>query len=89
MVGIASLYAAISYRNTLDSACTLDLLEYARNVLSTIPYLSFVGTKKDNIGIISFVIDGISIQTIQDHLERHNICIRTGGHCAHPLLEYL
>jgi cysteine desulfurase/selenocysteine lyase len=88
MAGIASLHAAIIYRQS----CTLDtrnLLEYTRDALSRIPYIILLWTKKNNIGIVSFVIDGIQTHIIQDHLESHHICVRSGGHCAHPLLEYL
>lgn len=65
----------------------LDLLNYATEKLSSIPGLKIIGTAKEKIGLISFLIDGLHPQDIGLLLDQYGIAIRTGHHCAQPLMN--
>jgi cysteine desulfurase/selenocysteine lyase len=63
------------------------LLAYATEKLQAIPGLRIVGTAPEKIAVISFVIDGVHPQDIGVLLDKFGIAIRTGHHCAQPLME--
>ena len=63
------------------------LLAYATEKLKVIPGLRIVGTAPEKIAVISFVIDGVHPQDIGVLLDKFGIAIRTGHHCAQPLMQ--
>jgi cysteine desulfurase/selenocysteine lyase len=63
------------------------LLAYATQKLQAIPGLRIVGTAPEKIAVISFVIDGVHPQDIGVLLDKFGIAIRTGHHCAQPLMQ--
>ena len=63
------------------------LLAYATEKLQKIPGLRIVGTAPEKIAVISFVIDGVHPQDIGVLLDKFGIAIRTGHHCAQPLMQ--
>jgi cysteine desulfurase/selenocysteine lyase len=63
------------------------LLVYATEKLQAIPGLRIVGTAPEKIAVISFVIDGVHPQDIGVLLDKFGIAIRTGHHCAQPLMQ--
>ena len=63
------------------------LLDYATEQLSQIPGLRIIGQAPLKIGVISFVLDGIHPQDLGVLLDKFGIAIRTGHHCAQPLME--
>lgn len=63
------------------------LLAYATAKLQKIPGLRIVGTAPEKIAVISFVIDGVHPQDIGVLLDKFGIAIRTGHHCAQPLMQ--
>jgi cysteine desulfurase/selenocysteine lyase len=63
------------------------LLAYATQKLQAIPGLRIVGTAPSKIAVISFVIDGVHPQDIGVLLDKFGIAIRTGHHCAQPLMQ--
>ena len=63
------------------------LLAYATQKLKAIPGLRIVGTAPEKIAVISFVIDGVHPQDIGVLLDKFGIAIRTGHHCAQPLMQ--
>jgi cysteine desulfurase/selenocysteine lyase len=65
------------------------LAAYAIEKLSEIPGLKLIGTPKHRAGIVSFVLDGIHPHDIGTLLGSAGICVRTGHHCAQPLMEHL
>jgi cysteine desulfurase / selenocysteine lyase len=65
------------------------LAEYAVGKLGEIPGLKLIGTPKQRAGIVSFVLDGIHPHDIGTLLGSAGICVRTGHHCAQPLMEQL
>jgi cysteine desulfurase/selenocysteine lyase len=65
------------------------LLEYATNELKKLPGLKIMGDVKDKVSVISFVMEGIHPQDIGILLDNQGIAVRTGHHCAEPLMNRL
>jgi len=65
-----------------------DLLEYAVSELSKINNLRFIGTAADKTAVISLVVDGIHPYDIGTILDQFGVAVRTGHHCAQPLVEH-
>jgi cysteine desulfurase/selenocysteine lyase len=63
------------------------LLEHATEGLQQIPGLRIIGTAKEKAGVISFVMDGFRTEEIGDYLNRNGIAVRSGHHCAQPILR--
>ena len=64
-----------------------DLLLYATESLRTIPGLRIIGTAKEKTGVLSFVIDGFKTEEVGAALNREGIAVRSGHHCAQPILR--
>ena len=64
-----------------------ELLQYATMQLGDIPGLSIIGTAKEKVGIVSFVIDHIHPQDLGILLDNRGVAIRTGHHCTQPLMK--
>jgi cysteine desulfurase / selenocysteine lyase len=64
-----------------------DLLAYGTASLSQLPGLKIIGTAKEKAGVLSFVLDGIHPHDIGTVLDREGIAIRTGHHCAQPVMD--
>jgi cysteine desulfurase / selenocysteine lyase len=83
--------AALDYVNGLGLAAIArhehDLLAYATASLSAIPGLRIVGTAREKAGVLSFVLDGIHPHDIGTVLDREGIAVRTGHHCAQPVMD--
>ena len=65
-----------------------DLLRYGTRVLEAIPGLRIVGTAREKAGVLSFVLDGIHPHDVGTILDREGIAIRTGHHCAQPVMDF-
>jgi cysteine desulfurase/selenocysteine lyase len=63
------------------------LLAYATEAQLQIPGLRIIGTAKEKAGVISFVMDGFRTEEIGDYLNRLGIAVRSGHHCAQPILR--
>ena len=63
------------------------LLVYATESLQQIPGLHIIGTAKEKAGVISFVMDGFRTEEIGDYLNHNGIAVRSGHHCAQPILR--
>ena len=63
------------------------LLEYATQAVTEIPGLRVVGTAAEKAGVLSFVMEGIHPHDIGTILDQQGIAIRTGHHCAQPVME--
>lgn len=89
--GAIGLGKAIEYitRLGLDSiaAHEHDLLVYGTEALTAIPGIRFIGTAADKAAVISFVMEGIHPHDIGTILDREGIAIRTGHHCAQPVMQ--
>lgn len=64
-----------------------ELLAYATEGLQQIPGMHIIGTAKNKISVISFVIDNVHPQDLGILLDNRGIAVRTGHHCAQPLME--
>jgi cysteine desulfurase / selenocysteine lyase len=85
------LGAAIDYVNQLglDRVATYEheLLEYATGKLSALPGVRLIGTAREKASVISFVVEGVHAHDVGTVLDQEGIAIRTGHHCAQPLME--
>ena len=68
-------------------AYELELLEYAMGQLESIPGITFIGTAPRKAGVISFILDGVHPHDIGTILDYEGIAIRTGHHCAQPVMD--
>lgn len=64
-----------------------ELLEYATRAIEAIPGLRIIGTAKEKTAVLSFVIDGVHAYDCGTLLDQMGIAVRTGHHCAQPLIE--
>ena len=89
--GAIGLGAAIDYVNLLDWKYVQEyermLLQFAEEEISGIDGLKIIGTAKEKAGVISFVLEGIHPHDIGTILDREGIAIRTGHHCAQPVMQ--
>lgn len=87
------LHAALRYLESLDSdkviAHEQALLRHAQELSQTIPGMRLVGTADHKVPVMSFLIDGLHPSDIGTLLDQQGIGIRTGHHCAMPLMEHL
>jgi cysteine desulfurase / selenocysteine lyase len=85
-----ALRTAIEYINKLGKANIRAhenrLLSYAAEKLSAIDRLRIIGTAKEKVSIISFIVEGIHHQDIGIILDQEGIAVRTGHHCTQPLM---
>ncbi len=92
IAGGIGLGAAIDYVNAAGLAKIQrhekDLLAYATERLSAIPGLSIIGTAREKAAVLSFVIEGIHPHDIGTVLDKQGIALRTGHHCAQPVMEF-
>lgn len=63
------------------------LLEYATARLETVPGLRMIGTAAEKAGVLSFVIDGHTTTDLGKQLDADGIAVRSGHHCAQPILR--
>jgi len=91
MAGAIGLGAAIEYVNGLGmdniAAHEHKLLAYATETVSAIPGIRLIGTAKEKAGVLSFLLDSIHPHDIGTILDQEGIAIRTGHHCAQPVMQ--
>jgi cysteine desulfurase/selenocysteine lyase len=91
IAGAVGLGAAVEWLEGvgLDSVAAVEheLLEYGHAALATLPGLRMIGTAKEKAGVLSFVFDDIHPHDIGTILDQDGIAIRTGHHCAQPVME--
>lgn len=89
--GAIGLGAAIDYMKGMDLDAVAvyehELLTYATTQLLEISGLRIIGTAKEKASVISFVLDGIHPHDIGTILDYEGIAIRTGHHCAQPVMQ--
>jgi cysteine desulfurase/selenocysteine lyase len=92
VTGAVALGAAIDYLSRLDRDAVARhedaLLAYATDRLSTVRGLRIVGTARDKVGVVSFVIDGIHAHDVGTIVNDEGVAIRTGHHCAMPVMDF-
>jgi len=92
IAGGIGLGAAIDYVTALGlnaiAAWEDELLEYATARAREIPGLRLVGTARHKAGILSFVLEGVHPHDVGTILDHEGVAIRTGHHCAMPVMEH-
>lgn len=64
-----------------------DLLEYGQHALSTVSGLRPIGTARNKASVMSFTLAGYSTEQVGKALNQHGIAVRSGHHCAQPILR--
>src|SRR6185436_12370400 len=64
-----------------------DLLAYADERLATVPGLHTIGAPREKAGVLSFVLDGQRTEDVGSALDKEGIAVRSGHHCAQPILR--
>lgn len=93
--GAVGLGAAIDYLNNIGmdnvEKIERDVLEYAMKELSKLDFITIYGPKdlENHAGVISFNVNKVHPHDVASVLDSENVCIRSGNHCAQPLLRYM
>ena len=93
--GVIGLNAAIDYIENIgyDNIAKVEseIIEYAIEQLSKLDYLKMYITphKENHSSVISFNINGVHPHDVASILDSYGVCVRSGNHCAQPLLRYL
>ncbi|MDP9065318.1 MAG: cysteine desulfurase, partial [Pseudomonadota bacterium] len=89
--GAIGLGAAIAFLESMDLAGAHAhehaLLDYAHDRLGSVADLRIIGTAKEKASLVSFVVDGVHAHDLGTILDKDGIAIRTGHHCAMPVME--
>lgn len=89
--GGITLNAAIDFINDLGidniKKYEDELLSYATQQLAAVPGIKFIGTAKEKSSVISFIVEGTHPYDIGVILDKLGIAVRTGHHCAQPVME--
>ncbi|HVC28138.1 MAG TPA: cysteine desulfurase, partial [Gammaproteobacteria bacterium] len=92
IAGAIGLGAAVDYLETIGIASIRDyelgMLEYGTQQLQSLAGVKLVGTARHKAGVLSFVMDGIHPHDIGTIVDQRGIAIRTGHHCAMPVMEH-
>jgi len=92
IAGVIGLGAAIDYINTIGlaniQAYEKELLDYATAAAYTVDGLRLIGTARQKAGVLSFVLAGIHPHDLGTILDHEGLAIRTGHHCAMPVMEH-
>ena len=91
IAGAIGLAEALEYVAALDreamAAHEAELLAHATQALSAVPGLRIIGTAAEKVGVVSFVMDGAHAHDIGTIVDQDGIAVRTGHHCAQPVME--
>lgn len=91
IAGVIGLGAAVDYLNRIGmdriAAYEHELLQYGTAALESIPGLRLIGTAAHKAGVLSFVIEGVHPHDVGTVLDREGIAVRTGHHCAQPVMD--
>jgi cysteine desulfurase/selenocysteine lyase len=92
IAGAIGLGAAIDYLQHVGmeriAAAEHALLQYANERLAGVSGLRFVGTAPDKAAVVSFTLDGVHPHDLGTILDHEGVAIRTGHHCAMPVMEF-
>lgn len=91
IAGIIGLGAALDFLNNLSwqdiQAHELTLKNYAFQQLDDVTGLRLIGTARDRLPIFSFTLEGIHAHDVGTVLDTKGVCVRTGQHCAEPVMQ--
>jgi len=91
-ISSAALETALNYLQNIGFEAIIkyedELLAYATQEMLKIPNLTIYGTSQQKCGVISFNVDGVHNFDLGTLLDKTGIAIRTGHHCAQPLIKF-
>ena len=91
IAGVAGFGAAIDYVMAIDRAAALahedDVLAYATARVSAIPGVRIIGEAREKTGVLSFLLEGAHPHDAGTILDQQGIAVRTGQHCAQPVMD--
>ena len=91
IAGVVGLGAAVDYLTGLDRAAALGhedaLLDYATGRVRAIDGVRIIGEAARRTSVLSFVVDGVHPHDIGTILDREGVAVRTGQHCAQPIMD--
>lgn len=86
------LGAALTYLSEIGMPCVYrwehELLQYALKEMKTVKGLHLIGTALNKASVLSFKLDGYSDEEVGKRLDSYGIAVRTGHHCAQPVLRH-
>ncbi len=92
IAGFVGLGAAVQYLERLGMANVFarerELLVYASDALRSVPGLRILGEAPDKAAVISFLVAGAHAHDLATLLDLEGIAVRSGHHCAHPLMQF-
>jgi cysteine desulfurase/selenocysteine lyase len=92
IAGFVGLGAALDYVEAIGreriAAYERELLAYATAAMKSIPGLRLFGEARDKAAVLSFLIDGIHAHDLATLLDHEGVAVRSGHHCAHPLMQF-
>ena len=92
IAGFAGLTAAIEYIEGIGferiHAYEQELLAYAMDALESVPGMRIFGRAKEREPVVSFLIDGAHANDMATLLDLQGVAVRSGHHCAHPLMHF-
>jgi cysteine desulfurase / selenocysteine lyase len=91
IAGVVGMGAAVDYLDTIDRAAALahedDVLAYATERLREVPGTRVIGQARDKTGVLSFVMENAHPHDVGTVLDREGVAVRTGQHCAQPVMD--
>ena len=92
IAGVIGLGAAIEYleRTAVDRVAAHEnhLQTYATERISSLPGVRLIGTAQEKAAVLSFVLEGVHPHDIGTVLDQEGIAVRTGHHCAQPVMQF-
>ena len=91
IAGVAGFGAAVDYLMAIDREAALahedEVLAYATAQIGTIAGVRIIGEAREKTGVLSFVLDGAHPHDAGTILDQQGIAVRTGQHCAQPVMD--
>lgn len=92
IAGVVGLGAALDYIESIGfermAAREHELLLHATTAMRSIPGLRIIGEARDKVPVIAFLIDCVHAHDLATLLDHEGIAVRSGHHCAHPLMQF-
>ena len=96
--GTPPIAAAIGFGAAIDYLCSVDLstieayeqnlINYATEQINNIPGIRIIGSAAEKVAVLSFSVDGVHPHDIGTLLNQEGIAVRTGHHCAQPVMQH-
>lgn len=96
--GTPPIAAAIGFGAAIDYLCSVglstieayeqNLINYATDQISNIPGIRIIGSATEKVAVLSFSVDGVHPHDIGTLLNQEGIAVRTGHHCAQPVMQH-